>query len=193
MQLETTNRLFQALLITVIMVGCAAETPDVAAASVPAPATPHSGVVAPSTTCSDATPPSMADVMGRYVVQSVERYRGGFTTPDEARKRIGEEVMVTGGQFRVDGKETSGPRYAIECHDVSHVEGEVPTTRQRLLSTFYGHGTDRKVVWELSVEDAGTGDYLAAFEVLPGADAVQLWRLYDGWLYVLQPAEDAGP
>ena len=135
--------------------------------------------------CGRATPLALEELMGRYAVSSAEKYRGGLTTPVQAEARVGGEVVLTAEVFSIDGRESPQPRYSIECLEVSHAEGEVPTGRERMLGTFHGYGTERAVVWELTVETGDSGALLAAFEVVPSGDGVELWRLYDGWIYVL--------
>ena len=135
--------------------------------------------------CGQAAAPSVEDVLGHYVVHSAEKYRGGLTTPGQAEDRVGGEVALTEEVFSIDGRESLRPRYSIECLDVVHAEGGVPTGRERTLGPFHGYGTERAVVWELTVEAGDSGASLAAFEVVPSGDGVELWRLYDGWIYVL--------
>lgn len=96
-------------------------------------------------------------------------------------------MALTAEVFSIDGRESPRPRYSIDCLDVSQAEGEVPTGRERTLGPFHGYGTERAVVWELTVEAGDSGALLAAFEVVPSGDGVELWRLYDGWIYVLAP------
>ena len=141
---------------------------------------------AAAVSCADASPPSLDGVLGNYRVESVAKFRGGLTTQREADERVGGGAVVTRERFEIDGREVSAPKYSLQCHDVSHVEGEVPAAGERLLGTFYGFGLDRRVVWELTVEDALSREHVAAFEVVPGAEDIELWRMYDGWIYVLR-------
>ncbi len=204
MTLKTVGKWCRMLAVCVVVAGCSGEpAPAVAADNTAAEnvladnkaedqaAVPETAAPAANTTCADASPPPLSELMGHYVVKSADRYRGGLTTPETAQGRVGNTVVVADEIFRQEAKEIQSPDYDLVCHDVPHTEGEVPTNEQRMLTTFHGMRSDRSVVWELVVLDPGTGDREAAFEVLADAGAVELWYLYDGWRMVLRPTADA--
>jgi hypothetical protein len=140
--------------------------------------------VAEAEVCASA--PSIAELMGRYRVVSVERYRGGLTSREEALARVGERVLLSDAELNLYGRTLVAPRYNLLCHRFSREEGEVPTNEERLLSTFYGYRSDREVVWELEVS-ADNGEFYYAFEVVPSNGGIELWDLSDGWIYFMRP------
>lgn len=149
-----------------------------------------SPVMSGASACDQA--PAVADLMGLYRVMSVERFRGGLTTREEALARVGAQVLLSGAEFRIDSNEVASPQYKLVCHQFSREEGEVPTTEERLLSTFYGYGRDREVVWELEIS-AEQGSFYYAFEVVQGDGGTELWDLNDGWIYFMHSvADEAG-
>lgn len=141
--------------------------------------------------CADAPAPAIDALAGNYVVRSAARYRGGLTSDGQAQAQVGHEVTLTPDAFRIGDTTSPSPRYAIACHDLAG-EGEVPGAGQRLLGPFNGIGIERDVVWSLDVEDGAGGDFLASFEIVREGDRIALWRLHDGWVYVLERA-DAAP
>lgn len=190
MRLKAVGTCCRVLAISLLVAGCSGEPVPAVAAETPVTA-PEPAAPPANETCADASPPAMDSLMGDYTVKSADRYRGGLTTPEAAQGRVGNTVVVTDEVFRQEAKEIQSPGYDLVCHDVPHVEGEVPTNEQRMLTTFYGLRGDRFVVWELIVLDPETGEREAAFEVLADTGAVELWYLYDGWRMVLQPAAGA--
>jgi|GEM_PF-3486211 len=191
MQLKSTNILSPIILVAISLAGCSAEAP--------AGVDPRPQQVAPATSavadasvgevnCEDAKPPALDGIMGRYQVRSADKYRGGLTTAEHATARIGSGATITTDHFSIDDLESMAPGYSLECHDITRTEGEVPAGHQRLLGPYFGLGADRNVVWELSVDDERSGQHLAAFEVVPREGTLELWRLYDGWIYVLSRA-----
>jgi len=123
------------------------------------------------------------DVFATYVYSSAERYRGGLTTEAQANAAIGETVTVSSDTFRLGDTEIEHPRYEIQCHPARLDEGEVPVDR---WSVFYGRGMERDYVEVLSVFAGGETYPEFTFEII---DSQTLWRLYDGWLYVLKSGD----
>lgn len=163
-----------------------AATTATGSAAAPAPA----AATTAGQRCADAPAPAIDAIAGTYVVRSAARYRGGLTSEAEAQAQVGRDMRVTPAEFRIGTTASTSPRYAIACHDLAG-EGEVPGPEQRLLGPFNGIGVERDVVWTLDVED-GAGALLASFEIVRAGDGIALWRLHDGWVYVLDRA-DAAP
>lgn len=187
MQRKSMNSLFPIILIAIGIAGCSADAEARLQPTVPATSAADDAALGDSG-CEAAKRLPLEGILDSYQVLSVEKYRGGLTTREEARARIGSDVIITANRFSLDDRESSAPRYSLQCHDITRSEGEVPTGRERLLGPFFGLGADREVVWEITVEDGRSGDYLAAFEVVPQGGSFELWRLYDGWVYVLSSA-----
>lgn len=140
--------------------------------------------------CLQSEAPALSDVWGRYVIARIERYRGGLTTPDSANEQVGKKVFLSQDLFQHDRGSITSPRYKMVCHDDTRVEGEVPTYADRSVSTFYGFGSDREVVWTLEIRGADSDRALFKFEVVPGENGLELWDTYDGWIYFLRPTDD---
>ncbi|MGQ9426474.1 hypothetical protein ACXYTJ_10235 [Gilvimarinus sp. F26214L] len=118
---------------------------------------------------------------GAYKVESVEQYRGGLTSAEQAQQRIGRMVLVSAEKMISDFASIENPRYEVKCYP-NTPEGEVPN---RKLSTFYGLGQQRESVDVLQVYAEGDkeGEPSYYFEIIEGG----LWELFDGWVYQLEP------
>ena len=126
--------------------------------------------------CPDLRP--VADLYAVYEFVAVEKYRGGLTSRVQAEASVGREVDLSEEFFRLGDTTITRPRYEIRCHPAP-VEGEVTTDR---WSSFYGYGTERRYVEVLEVFAADETHPGYRFEVI---GPLELWRLYDGWLYRL--------
>ena len=113
-----------------------------------------------------------------FEVAGVEKYRGGLTSRADAEAVIGQEMELSQGTFRLGHVTIEQPRYETRCHPLPE-EGEV--TRER-GSVFYGYGTERRQIEILSVFAPNQTHPAYRFEVI---SPMELWRLYDGWLYRL--------
>lgn len=143
----------------------------------------HAGTDWPSA-CNPESAPAVGDFLGLYTTVSVDRYRGGLTTRVQAYARLHETVLIDPDVFRFGDYEFSPPRYEVSCHDLtSREEGQVPTSPERLLSTFWGVGPKRRAIWVLQASNA-EGTEEVHFEVAPLGTS-DLWFLHDGWLFVL--------
>jgi len=131
-----------------------------------------------------------AQLMGRWRVVSVTKFRGGLTSEAEAKGNIGKAVLIL--QDRVSLRDTviSRPRYEISCHP-RLPEGEVPTPSER-WSSFYGFGMDRPEIVALDVYDLSRNkDYhYIRFERVDGEHGRELWEMFDGWLYRMERVVD---
>ena len=140
-----------------------------------------SGYVAPYYLDKDVT-----ELYGTYVIVDVARYRGGFTTRQEAEATIGQEVVVSYQAYRFLHFTVETPSYKVHCYP-DQPEGHV-TPRHERWSNFYGFGTDRDGIEILEVYDSDD-DLWSYFEVI---SADELWKPYDGWLYMMRRAPVQG-
>ncbi|WP_341938588.1 hypothetical protein [Marinimicrobium sp. C2-29] len=122
----------------------------------------------------------LENLLGTYDVTEASRYRGGLTTQETARERVGSEVSIDANHMISDFASIEQPRYEIECYSAVDNEGEVPDQR---FSNFYGIDVERDSVKVLEVYAEGNpkGDPSHYFEIVND----ELWELYDGWLYTL--------
>lgn len=116
---------------------------------------------------------------GVYRITSVERYRGGLTSDETARKLIGSSAVIAIDKFMYREKDIANPTYSIECVPAFLGEGNVDS---RGLSNFYGFLTDREEICLLRVSDSD-GKFIWEFEII---DSEILWDLYDGWIFKLE-------
>lgn len=126
--------------------------------------------------------------MGTYRIASVDKYGGGLSSAAQAKARVGQSVVLSREAFKSTWDDTgiANPVYAISCFPVNRKEGEVPATHWGAhWSNFYGFAPQRKTVAVLEIH--GGGDKSKApdywYEIVPTGKGVQLWNLYDGWLY----------
>lgn len=115
---------------------------------------------------------------GVYQVASVERYRGGLTSEDEARELVGASAVIADDKFVYREKDVADPVYKVECVPANLGEGNVDS---RGLSNFYGFLTDRQEICLLHVSDS-SGKFVWEFEII---NSETLWDLYDGWIFKL--------
>lgn len=125
--------------------------------------------------------------LGTYTVVAVENYGGGLTTEAAAKSRIGRDVVVSNDGFKIRDTTIARPSYRIACYPMPKAEGEVPVDR---WSNLYGFGTDRSVVEVLEVRDPALNNVAPEvhLEVVKGDDGIELWELYDGWLFRMNAA-----
>lgn len=129
-----------------------------------------------------------AGYMGIYEIVSADRYGGSLSSENEARGRIGQKVELLPESFESAWNKASipNPQYATSCYPVSREEGEVAAVHWGgHWSNFYGFGADREVVSVLEIHDPNdTGREPGYwYEIVPVNGKVQLWNMYDGWLY----------
>lgn len=131
--------------------------------------------------------------MGTYTIASVDKYGGGLSSAEQARARVGQSVVLSREAFKStwDDTEVANPVYTISCFAVARKEGEVPSTHWGAhWSNFYGFAPERKMIAVLEIRGAGNNgkapDYW--YEIVPTDNGVQLWNLYDGWLYRMDKA-----
>lgn len=137
---------------------------------------------------------STSGYMGAYEIISVDRYGGSLSSEVEARERIGKKVVLSTDTFDSGWSKVSvsNPRYAISCYPVSREEGEVPAMHWGgHWSNFYGFGADREVVSVLEIHDPNDKSREPEYwyEIVPVNGKVQLWNMYDGWLYKMTKSQ----
>lgn len=122
------------------------------------------------------------ELTGEYAVVEVSRYRGGLTSLEEAKGRIGEKAIVAERNFSIwDKEDYIDPHYEIACYPVPQEEGEVPMPWER-RGNFYGFGVDREVITVFSVTPEKEEGPRYHFEVVSD----ELWFFFDGWLYQMK-------
>ena len=129
--------------------------------------------------CSDTR--TIAQLQSHYEIVSVEKFRGGLTSREDAERGVGLEVAVLADLFRLGEVVIDRPVYNLHCYPVPTTEGEVDPHR---WSNFYGFKTDRRFIEVLAVYESESSERPNyRFEVI-GAD--ELWRMFDGWLFRLR-------
>lgn len=121
---------------------------------------------------------TIGQLQSRYEIVSVEKFRGGLTSREEAEGAVGLEVAILANRFRLGEVVFDRPAYKLQCYPVATTEGEVDPYR---WSNFYGFHTARRFIEVLAVYDSESSENPRyRFEVI-GPD--ELWRMYDGWLF----------
>ncbi|KPJ53318.1 MAG: hypothetical protein AMS16_05405 [Planctomycetes bacterium DG_58] len=121
-------------------------------------------------------------LFGKYVVTD---YAWCLGTPPQqaeawAKGCLHNEAAILPEVFAVRGVVVRNPRYEIR-HFPKSVEGEVPTGVRRLLSDFYGAGTERAAITRVEVYEAGAAHPRCGVEVI---DENTLWETWDRpWLF----------
>ncbi len=124
---------------------------------------------------------TIGQLQSRYEIVSVEKFRGGLTSREEAEGAVGLEVAILANRFRLGEVVIDRPAYKLQCYPAATTEGEVDPYR---WSNFYGFHTARRFIEVLAVYDSGSSENPRyRFEVI-GPD--ELWRMYDGWLFSLK-------
>lgn len=124
--------------------------------------------------------PTVESFFGVYEVENARQYRGGLTTEEQAKERIGGEVVLSETLVSSDFVVIEQPQYAVRCYPAEPSEGEVPTQK---WSNFYGLGPDRDSidVLEVYAENDPKDEPSYYFEIVDN----NLWELFDGWVYEL--------
>ncbi|MBU2850181.1 hypothetical protein [Acidithiobacillus ferrivorans] len=131
---------------------------------------------------------SVAQFIGAYRIDSVDRYAGGITSKAQANGFVGRTVKISGKVFKsaITHKTIVNPVYAISCYPVLQTEGDVPIPHWGAYwSNFYGFGVNRKVIEVLEVhsQKSNAGAIIDWFEIVRDGNTLLLWNLHDGWLY----------
>ena len=129
-------------------------------------------------------------LFGIYVITDYTRYRGGLTPETSARGQVDTEAIISRDLYAVLKARIPNPRYAIRYYE-DLPEGEVPCGQRRLLSNFWGFGTERDGVTVLDVYQASQGEL--PYLYLEVIDNDTLWVGYDGWLFQLRRKGAKGP
>lgn len=186
------SRMFRRLsapMLLLTMLGCSAQNGPQATGTANNRAQESGAIAAPAVGSGSCRAGNAVDMyIGTYTVVAVENYGGGLTTEAAAKSRIGQDVVVSKDTFKVRDTTIARPSYSIACYPMPKREGEVPVDR---WSNFYGFGTDRSVVEVLEVQDPALNDSAPEFhlEVVKTDEGIELWELYDGWLFRLVAGE----
>lgn len=176
-------RIFSGLMLLLTMLGCSTQNSSQGIGTADNLAPTLGIAAAPTTGDGSCRVGSAVDkYLGTYTVMAVENYGGGLTTEAAAKSRIGQNVVVSKNTFRIRDTAIARPTYSISCYPMPKREGEVAVDR---WSNFYGFGTDRSVIEVLEVQDPVLNDAAPELhlEVIKGEDGIELWELYDGWLF----------
>lgn len=125
---------------------------------------------------------SVEQFYGNYEIFHITRYRGGITSEELAKQRIGSAVTLTEEKFQTRNLVISTPSYKLKCYDLPK-EGEIPTDRH---SNFFGISLDRPSITVLEIFDLGDSPDEPSIKLEILND--QLWELYDGWIYKIKPS-----
>ncbi|KNC65573.1 hypothetical protein [Pseudoalteromonas ardens] len=119
-------------------------------------------------------------LLGKYKVESIERYGGGLTTKQQAWKRVGSDATLSNEVICILDIKIVNPIFKFVEYPKS-LEGNIPEIK---LSNFYGIGLNRQKIKVLSVfEPEDTGDEpLIRLEVIGD----RILFLFDGWAYTLR-------
>ena len=122
----------------------------------------------------------MITYYGIYEIISVEKYRGGLTTQEEANKKIGFSITLCPTNFS-DGDHTiAKPIYRKSRKLILKEEGVVPSDRN---SAFYGFMSNREYIEYISIfEPDDTKSIYSQYEVI-GKNI--LMESYDGFFFKL--------
>ena len=177
------SRNWSAPLLLLMMLGCSAQNGLQVTGTAKSPAPEVGAIAAPTSGTVSCKAGSAVDAyLGTYTVVAVENYGGGLTTEAYAKSQIGQHVVVSNDTFKVRDTTIARPSYRVACYPMAKTQGEVPVDR---WSYFHGFGTERSVAEVLEIQDPELNDAAAEFllEVVKSDDGIELWELYDGWLF----------
>ncbi|KZN48291.1 hypothetical protein N474_22215 [Pseudoalteromonas luteoviolacea CPMOR-2] len=129
--------------------------------------------------CADSAPKNkMKTYYGVYEVISVEKYRGGLTTQEEANKKIGGLITLCPTSFTDGDYAIAKPVYKNSRELLSKEEGVVPSDKN---SAFYGFMSDREHIEYISIfEPDDTKNIYSRYEVIGNN---MLMESYDGYFF----------
>ena len=124
----------------------------------------------------------MSVVFSTYEIVGVVKYKGGLTTEDDSKSRIGEHVAILADSFTHPAHSISNPSYKMICERSRTTEGDIG--RERRWSTYYMHGVGREIIQAIEVYDSNAPFSHAhpVFEIVGD----ELWELADGWMYIMK-------
>lgn len=122
---------------------------------------------------------SLERIYGEYNIESVERYRGGLTSREQASSHLNTHVSINEDEFVFwNGVIYRDPVYEIENYASLSEEGNVPGPSER-YGNFYGYGQEREEIRVINVRSQEANSQPYMFEVVEG----ELWLFLDGWFY----------
>ncbi|WP_147418221.1 hypothetical protein [Salinisphaera sp. Q1T1-3] len=133
-----------------------------------------------STIQSDCSARSVQDLYGTYRLTHLERFGGGLTSLEEAKKNLGKSLELKPNQFRDLNIRIKDPSYKIHCTKVSGSEGDV---QPRTSLLFYGFGGKRHQIQTLNVSNKKKDDYPFSYEIVLKNYKFEIWSMNDGFFY----------